>query len=486
MSLNFTIRKDATTGHQSATIIFSDNSIETVTSENANWNEIVNQLLTKTDFTEAEEERLLGLIKPITEISGKLTQLSERVSIADTTILFDGDPIHGSLVNHILRIVKEGGDQRSYGALVKFLEKLYQNPSEKSRNSLYDFILHYDITIDTDGDFYVYKGVASDGTSIHSGPGIVDGQRMNGHLPNKIGSVIEFPRSEVNADTRIGCATGLHAGTYSYAHRFSQGQLLTVKVNPRDVVSVPDDCGFQKIRVCRYKVTGIADVEMDSTTYDGDESDDDNDWLTSDDDSWEDDENLDNEESEDDDSREDESEDTTPTSRFDDFINDLKGIDLKKLNYPKPDVSALPKDIREKLSSLGLGGNEVQAGLESVGKTLVEQVKNALKELSNGTENTLNEAESEPTENVDSTTSVRAALNRSVSNVRSNGGTIKLSFDYEKVDGSHTKVTDLTLLIDDGTGHIGDLINGILADGQFRRYRVDNISNLAIWTTPED
>jgi hypothetical protein len=64
-----------------------------------------------------------------------------------------------------------------------------------------------------------------------------------------------MPRSDVQHDPARSCHTGLHVGTYEYAHSYADAALLTVLVNPRDVVSVPTACGATKMRVCRYVVS---------------------------------------------------------------------------------------------------------------------------------------------------------------------------------------------------------------------------------------
>lgn len=48
-------------------------------------------------------------------------------------------------------------------------------------------------------------------------------------------------------------------GTEGYAQDYVRvdGVLLTVLVDPPDVVSVPTDSGAQKMRVCRYEVHGM-------------------------------------------------------------------------------------------------------------------------------------------------------------------------------------------------------------------------------------
>lgn len=249
-----------------ATVIFSDGTIQQISQDNANYGRVVS-ILTGTPIDQIDEAALLELLIPALSVGKNLNRLSERVAFDGANILFDGDVVADAIAEHILRIVKEGGNPDSYKALVAFMEKLYTNPSESSRNSLYDFIVRHNITIDPDGDFYAYKGVKSDLGSVWEGFGIVDGVSMNGSLPNKPGSILEIPRSKVNADNAIGCGTGLHAGTYAYAEGWARGVLLLVKINPRDVVSVPSCSSYQKLRTCRYKVISQTTQQTKATTY---------------------------------------------------------------------------------------------------------------------------------------------------------------------------------------------------------------------------
>jgi hypothetical protein len=248
-----------------ATIIFSDGTVQQLSQDHENYTRVVN-LLTTIPVDRINEDELKAFIVPALAVNKSLTRLSERVTFDGANILFDGDVVSDAIAQHILRIVKEGGSTDSYKALVAFMEKLYTNPSEKSRNNLYDFIVRHKITIDPDGDFYAYKGVKANGGSIMEGFGIVDGVSMYGSLPNKPGSVLEMPRAQVNANRADGCGIGLHAGTYSYASGWSRGMLLLVKINPRDVVSVPECSDFQKIRTCRYKVVTQTIHQTHATT----------------------------------------------------------------------------------------------------------------------------------------------------------------------------------------------------------------------------
>ena len=71
-------------------------------------------------------------------------------------------------------------------------------------------------------------------------------------------------RSEVQHDPSVGCHKGLHVGTWDYASSFGRGVVLEVEVDPRDVVSVPTDCGDAKLRCCRYRVRDEIEAPISS------------------------------------------------------------------------------------------------------------------------------------------------------------------------------------------------------------------------------
>jgi hypothetical protein len=113
-----------------------------------------------------------------------------------------------------------------------------------------------------------YTNEVNEYLSIFTGNAIVDGERVSGHVPNKIGSLVEMPRNEVTFDPAVGCSYGLHVGTWDYANNFGRGGVLEVHVNPRDVVSVPTDSSWAKMRVCRYRVVGVTEVPYQSALAD--------------------------------------------------------------------------------------------------------------------------------------------------------------------------------------------------------------------------
>lgn len=251
-------------GTATVTFLLADGvTLRTVTSEGSpdGYPRVVAALAAGEDLT-AEDVALLT--RPA---EYRITRLDDRVSFDTETgvLTFDGVEIHSTLASTIVRYFREG---RSTTGIVRFLENLAANPSRRSREQLFDWTERQSLTITDDGHFIAYKGVRHDGTSVHSGPANIDGVDFNGHVPNKVGSVISVPREYVQDDPNVGCSHGLHVGSYGYGQSFA-ARLLHVKVNPRDVVSVPSDCAHAKLRCCRYEVIAIHDAPVDniSTTY---------------------------------------------------------------------------------------------------------------------------------------------------------------------------------------------------------------------------
>jgi hypothetical protein len=198
----------------------------------------------------------------------RFERLSERVTVSNGKVYLDGEEVDNALTQQVINFINAGVED--FKPLVNFFEKVENNPNAHSRVQLYTWLRDRDITLTEDGNFIAYKGVKVENGeyfSISTGKAISNGIEYNGAIPNPVGAVVEMPRSEVQHDPSVGCHTGLHAGTWNYASGFARGAVLTVEINPRDVVSVPTDCDAQKLRVCRYVVKGVTEVELDTPVY---------------------------------------------------------------------------------------------------------------------------------------------------------------------------------------------------------------------------
>lgn len=179
----------------------------------------------------------------------------------------DGVEMHPVLAKKYASLVEAG---LSCAGLHKFFENLSQNPSASSVNELYDFLSYKELPITEDGCFIAYKGVGDDDYSItgNTGTKVINGVvDKQGRILNTVGSRIEVARNEVDDNRNMGCSYGLHAGSYDYASGFGR-KVLSVKVNPKDVVSVPTDCSYQKVRVCAYEVLEVIGAEKTAVATD--------------------------------------------------------------------------------------------------------------------------------------------------------------------------------------------------------------------------
>jgi len=255
---------DGDTGVDTIVAIFPtrDKPIQQADSKHPHWSAIV-------EGVKAGDENVYELFDVQTGVVSRLTSLSDRVSFDGRDILFDGDKQEGPLADHLLRCLEAG--VKDYAPLVKFWEKVAQNPDERSREQLFTWLQSHDFTITEEGDILGYKGVNRVGdqfSSINtSGSAWVDGEEKQGAIPNPLGAVITMPRSEVKNDPNAACHKGLHVGDWSYASGFARGAVLEVHVNPRDVVSIPRDSSYRKMRCCRYEVVKVREFKSDSPIY---------------------------------------------------------------------------------------------------------------------------------------------------------------------------------------------------------------------------
>lgn len=180
----------------------------------------------------------------------------------DSGVYYNGRQLSGCLATKVQSMLEAG--MTNFTALINFLDRLGQNPSKGAADELYDFLSYKELPITEDGFFLAYKGVRDDWWSStgNTKTRVLQGKVDNaGRIYNGIGEVIEISRQDVDDDRRHGCSEGAHVGSLDYAKGFCS-KLLVVKVDPKDVVSVPTDCNFQKLRTCKYEVVSEYEKEL--------------------------------------------------------------------------------------------------------------------------------------------------------------------------------------------------------------------------------
>ena len=202
----------------------------------------------------ATEDELLELV----DIEKAVATFSQgQVTIVNGKVMFEGEEIHGSISKRILEFMSKG---LPFEPLVKFLENLMENPSMQSQQELYDFLEHENLPVTEDGCFLAYKAVRSDFKD-----------KWRGTFDNSVGQVCEMRRAKVDDNRKVGCSQGLHAGALNYVANYGSvdagDNIVIVKINPKDVVSVPSDCDCEKLRTCKYEVVGLYQGELPKPLY---------------------------------------------------------------------------------------------------------------------------------------------------------------------------------------------------------------------------
>lgn len=165
-----------------------------------------------------------------------------KIVIKNGEILFNGKVIRNSLVDKIIKFYQEG---LPFEPLVLFLENLLQNPTEYAIDELYIFLEAKDFAMTEDGCFLAYKRIRDDWMDFYTGS-----------IDNSIGATPKMDRKDVNPDRGTVCSNGLHVCSKDYLPNYHDGlgRVIVVKVNPKNVVTIPADYKNTKMRCCEYTV----------------------------------------------------------------------------------------------------------------------------------------------------------------------------------------------------------------------------------------
>lgn len=214
-------------------ITFSYNGTEvvTVSASHPRFDEVVACVKT------LNWNRALELSQPakMIESNGK-----GKITVRDGIVWYGDVPLHNSLTDRIVRMFEEGSN---VDPMINFLENLMQNPSQDAIEELYEFLAYGQLPITQDGHFLAYKHVREDYRDVHSG-----------RFDNSPGKEVEMNRADVCDDKNVTCAPGLHFCSYEYLAHYPGNRIVVLKINPKDVVSIPVDYNNTKGRCCYYKV----------------------------------------------------------------------------------------------------------------------------------------------------------------------------------------------------------------------------------------
>lgn len=206
--------------------------------------EITNDRLNYKSIIEAIKANDEDQVRELLDENQVLNSVSNgRVTVTGNTVLLDGRELHSAEAKKLVDLVSEGAT--NIDRWFRFIEKLYNNPSYHCREQAYNFIAHTGMPMTENGNLIGYKGVSDDYKDKYSGK-----------FDNSVGQVLRMSRTDVDDNPNNGCSAGFHVGSHDYADNWagSDGRLMIVEYSPTDIVSVPDESGYGKLRVCEYKV----------------------------------------------------------------------------------------------------------------------------------------------------------------------------------------------------------------------------------------
>lgn len=187
----------------------------------------------------------------------KIAFNNRDITIENGEIYFRGKVVKNVLVDKIIKFYRDG---LPFEPLVRFFENLMLNPTEYAVNELYGFLEAKGFALTDDGCFLAYKRINSDWKDFYTDK-----------MDNSIGTVVKMERKEVDADRNRTCSNGLHVCSEDYLPYYhnGQGRTVIVKVNPKDVVSIPADYNNTKMRCCEYvvlqEVASTSDLRSEDT-----------------------------------------------------------------------------------------------------------------------------------------------------------------------------------------------------------------------------
>jgi hypothetical protein len=199
-----------------------------------------------------------------------------NVSIEGDKIFWKGREMHNALTKRLVAMIQEDFPVEP---LIAFMENLMENPSKRAVNELYGFLEKNTLPITSDGCFLAYKKVRQDYLDCYTAtvlnkPAAYMTDEDTAALEEAVGknnevtvavedgvTVVSMERNLVDDDQNRTCSTGLHFCSQDYLRSFGGERIVILKINPRDVVSIPNDYNDSKGRCARYEIVDEIDKD---------------------------------------------------------------------------------------------------------------------------------------------------------------------------------------------------------------------------------
>ena len=236
-------------------LILNEDSVVTVVNGEryrVERNSLLYQKLIDAIKDESTEDEICELLKS----DGMASYLEDAdINCVDGKFELDGEEVHPTIINRIKAFADAGLPIKN---LESFERRRRENVSFASSEEAFDFLQNKNMPVTEDGCFLAYKAVRTDYMDKYSGT-----------IDNHPGQLVQMTRRKVDDDRDHGCSKGLHVGALEYAESYGGHDciILLVKVDPKDIVSVPKDSRCQKCRVCEYRVLKVVRGPLERPLY---------------------------------------------------------------------------------------------------------------------------------------------------------------------------------------------------------------------------
>lgn len=199
-------------------------------------------------------------IEKVIDFSSYVTKTFDELSfdIDDTGQIYIDNELLPKCIADRLHNYSELDVVERVKAIILFWKNCKLNPDDTARTDLFAFLSHNSMPITSDGCFIGYKYVTRLGDKL------VDAYTQR--FDYSIGQKPKMRREDCDSDRYNPCSRGLHVGALSYVNNHkTENVIISVKVNPKDVVAIPIDYNQTKLRCCEFESLEILNGEVHET-----------------------------------------------------------------------------------------------------------------------------------------------------------------------------------------------------------------------------
>lgn len=245
-----------------AYIIQGENIVLTVNGDNYVINR--NTHINYDEIVEALNNEEYDLVADLVDVRRSIASFyNGEIQIKNGIVEVKGTRLNQALADRLIGMYRE---KLPLTPLLLFLRNLMENPSYTAVQELYEFLDANTLPITSDGHFLAYKRVmySADGSG-----NLVDCYTKS--INNNVGKRVWMRRHDVDDDRTRTCSKGLHFCSLEYLRASGYGgsdnPIVLVKINPKDVVSIPQDYNNSKGRCSEYTVLCLHEGGTEKEAY---------------------------------------------------------------------------------------------------------------------------------------------------------------------------------------------------------------------------